>query len=358
MAEPRSRATIVFALVTSLGLSSAVRGDDAFQISGFADVRGTTKAANPLEADSASAQIQAGFDWTPSPFFLAHLHLLARTDDGHSLHGHAGTPEAYVEAHAPAGRSLFRLRAGAFFLPTSRENVDALWENPYTVSSSALNSWFGEEFRPIGLDIGWVYRGAIIGATVFRGNDTFGALPLDPGWSLHDRWVLLGQKVETGNDYTSVSAETDHRLGWSARAGWSGWQFSALFTHIDNRSDGLPHGDLYNWNTRFDVVGVDWSRADWTVAGETGWGPTKLYYPGGSFKADLRASYLLLSRRLHRGRVTARFDAFSNGETHGHALTLAGFWNPVPKLSVGLELSAGGGEQRGLADLRYRFSGP
>ena len=359
MAETRPRATIAFALVTStLVLASPLRGGDTLQISGFADVRGTTEAGNPLEADRASAQIQAGMDWTPSPFFVAHLHLLARTDDGHSLRGHAGTPEAYVEAHLPAGGSRFKVRAGAFFLPTSRENVDALWENAYAVSSSALNSWFGEELRPIGLDVAWLRGGILLGATAFRGNDTFGALPLDPGWSLHDRWTLLGQKVRTGEDYTSVSAETDHRLGWSARAGWSSRQFSVLYTHIDNRSDGLTYGDLVNWNTRFDVAGFDYRRGEWTVAGETGWGPTELYFPGGSFRADLRASYILVSRHVRRGRATARFDAFTDGETPRHTVTLAAFWTPAPKLVIGIEFSAGGGEQRGLGDLRYRFSGP
>jgi hypothetical protein len=357
MGEPR--ATIVFVLVTwTLALSSDLRGDDALQISGFGALRGTTKANNPLEADTASAQIQAGIDWSPSPIFLVHLHLLARTDDGQSQHGHAGTPEAYAEAHFPAGGSRFKLKAGAFFLPTSRENVDALWENAYAISSSALNSWLGEEFRPIGLDVAWLRWGATVGATVFRGNDTFGALPLDPGWSLNDRWTLLGQKVQSGENYASVSAETDDRLGWSARAGWSFRQFSVLFTHIDNRSDGLPHGDFYNWKTRFDIVGFDYSQSDWTVAGETGWGPTELFYPGGSFLADLRASYILVSRRLGRGRATARFDEFTDDESHRYALTLAAFWTPVPKLNVGLELSAGVGEQRGLGDLRYRFSGP
>jgi hypothetical protein len=360
MAEPRPRATIAFLLVAStLALSSGLRGDDALQVSGFAAVRGTTKAGNPLEADRASAQIQAGIDWSPAPLFVAHLHLLARTDDGHSLRGHAGTPEAYVEAHLPEGRNRVRLRAGAFFLPTSRENVDALWENAYAISSSALNSWFGEELRPIGLDAAWQRGGAVIGATVFRGNDTFGALPLAPGWSLNDRWTVLGQKVHTEEDlYASVSAESDHRLGWSARAGWGSQRFSVLFTHVDNRSKGEVAGDLDNWKTRFEIVGFDHKRGDWTVAAETGWGPTEVYFPGGSFRADLRASYLLVSRQLRRGRATARFDAFSDGESHAHALTLAAFWNPVPKLSVGVEMSAGGGEQRGLGDLRYRFSGP
>lgn len=366
MGEPRPRATIGFVLVTlTLALSSDLRGDDALQISGFGALRGATQAENPLEADSVSAQVQAGIDWSPSPIFLVHLHLLARTDDGQSRRGYAGTPEAYAEAHLPVGRSRVKLRAGAFFLPTSRENVDALWENAYAISSSALNSWFGEEFRPIGLDVAWLRGGAMIGATAFRGNDTLGALPLAPGWSLHDRWTILGQKVHTQKDlhtqedlYSSVSAESDHRLGWSARAGWSSQEFSVLFTHIDNRSKGEVVGDLDNWRTRFEVVGFDYKSGDWTVAGETGWGPTDVVFPGGSFRADLRASYILVSRRLRRGRATARFDEFTDDESHRYALTLAALWSPLPKLRVGIELSAGGGEHRGLSDLRYRFSGP
>jgi hypothetical protein len=230
------------------------------------EVKSPSFNAIHMMADSGSrgsaAQIQAGVDWSPSPIFLAHLHLLARTDDGHSENGHAGTPEAYLQARFPVGESRVKIQAGAFFLPTSRENVDALWENPYAVSSSALNSWFGEEFRPVGLDVSWTRWGATIGGTLFRGNDTLGALPLDPGWSLHDRWILLGQKVQTGEDFTSVSAENDHRLGWSARAGWSSSHLSVLFTHIDNRSDGLPHGDFYDWNTRFDVAGFGWRLLD------------------------------------------------------------------------------------------------
>ena len=360
MAEPRSRATIVFALVLStLAFASAVRGDDALQISGFAALRGTTRAENPLLADRVSAQVQAGIDWSPSPLFVAHLHLLARTDDGRSLRGNAGTPQAYVETHLPAGESRVKLRAGTFFLPTSRENVDALWENAYATSSSALNSWFGEELRPIGLDGSWMRGGAVVGATVFRGNDTFGALPLAPGWSLHDRWTVLGQKVQTHEGlYASVWAESDHRLGWSARAGWSSDQFSALFTHIDNRSEGERVGDLDNWKTRFEVVGFDYKRGDWTVAAETGWGPTEVYFPGGSFEADLRASYLLLSRRVRNGRATVRFDEWRAGESDGRALTLAAFWTPAPPVGFAIELTAGGGEHRALGDLRYRFAGP
>jgi hypothetical protein len=345
-------------LFSTLALSSNLRADDAVQVYGFGALRGTTRAGNPLESDSASAQLQAGVDWSPSPFFLVHLHLLGRTDDGQSVNGHFGTPEAYAEAHLPVGeRSRIKIRGGAFFLPTSRENVDALWENAYTISSSALNSWFGEEFRPIGLDVSWMGKGATLGATVFRGNDTFGALPLDPGWSLNDRWTVLGQKVRSAEYYASVSAEKDHRLGWSARAGWNYRQFSVLFTHIDNRGDGMEYADIYNWKTRFDVAGFDYTRSDWTLAGETGWGPTELFFPGGGFMADIRASYLLVSRRLPRGRATVRFDDFTNGEFHRQAVTVAGFFTPAPKFTIGVEATAGGSKERVLCDFRYRFSG-
>jgi hypothetical protein len=357
MSQAACRAgSIVGFLVAGLAFPSCLQGEDALQWSGFVVVRGATEAAVPLDADRLSTQAQLGIDWSSSPTLLAHLHLLARTDDGDARRGHAGTPEAYLEGLLRPGANRIRLRAGAFFLPTSRENVDALWENPYAVSSSALNTWFGEELRPLGLDVSWTRGGAMLGATVFRGNDTFGALPLDPGWELDDRWTLLGEKVRSGDVYSSASAETDGRLGWSARAGWRSPRFSVLLTHVDNRSDGLRHGDLYNWNTQQNVAGFDCSTDDWTVAGETGWGPTMLFYPGGQFQAHLRASYLLLSRRLPRGRATARIEAFDNGTSRKQALTLAGFWTLVPKLTLGAELAAAAGQKRALGELRYRFS--
>ena len=119
MGETRRVTALAIVLAEStLGRPGPARAENAFQVNGFAAVRGTTPADHPLEADEAAAQLQAGLDWSPSPRFLAHLHLLARTDDGRSRDGHFGTPEAFVEAHLPAGRSRFKVRAGAFFLAT------------------------------------------------------------------------------------------------------------------------------------------------------------------------------------------------------------------------------------------------
>src|SRR5688500_16916148 len=106
MGEAGSASTIAILLLPSvLAFGPPARADESLQWSGFAALRGATTAANPLEGDSGSAQVQGGLDWSPSPTFLAHVHLLARTDDGRSQRGHFGTPEAYVEAHLPAGRS-------------------------------------------------------------------------------------------------------------------------------------------------------------------------------------------------------------------------------------------------------------
>jgi hypothetical protein len=59
-----------------------------------------------------------------------------------------------------------------------------------------------------------------------------------------------------------------------------------------------------------------------------------------------------------QGRATVRFDEFGDRESRRRAVTVAGFWSPAPKVTVGIELSAGGGERRSLGDLRYRFAGP
>ena len=320
---------------------------DTLQWSGFAVFRGTTAPDGlPLRSDSVSAQAQLGIDWRPSVFFGAHVHLLARN-------GHAGIVQAYLEQKT----HHLRFTEGAFFLPTSRENIDELWESPYSITSSALNSWLGEEFRPIGVDASYTAHGFLGGATVFRGNDTFGALPASRGWDISDRWTTLGEHLPVSEGYfTSVSAETDGSLGWSARARWNNDRSTVQLTHIDNRSDAVEHGDLLNWETRFDIAGADYSSGDWTLAAESGWGKTSVSFFGTAYPTDIRASYALLSRRFDRARATLRVESFQSGTIHQHAVTAAFFWTPLPKLRAGFEATKAGAEHRLIAELRYRFS--
>ena len=340
-----------------MSLAFHVSAGEPPRLSGFAIVQGSSDDEGPLAEESVSAQVQAGVDWDVASRLALHVHLLARTNHEESDRGHVGIAEAYLESNFHPGESRVRIRAGAMFLPTSRENVDALWESPYAISSSALNTWFGEELRPVGFDVSLFDRGLMAGATVFRGNDTFGAVPVDRGWALHNNWTLLGEWVPVGDDdYTSVSAENDGRLGWSARGGWNGERLSVQYTHIDNRSDGLPYGQLYNWGTKFDVASFELTGSDWVLAGEHGWGPTFLVVRGRTFVTDLRASYLLFSKSLRNGRASIRVDSYEDRTSADEALTLAYFREGLGGWRAGIEIVTTGDDARVLLQMRYGFA--
>jgi hypothetical protein len=351
------RAPRLLAVALALASCLTARAGEV-DLSGFALLRaasGSDTAALPVQP--LAAQVQIGIDWRPTARLSAHVHLLARDAQRNDVRGIAGIPEAFAELNLNPRDTRVRIRAGAMFLSTSRENIDALWENAYAISSSALNSWLGEELRPIGVDATVFRRGVMGGATVFRGNDTFGAIPPARGWSLDDHWTLLGEWIPVDAEYfTSVSAETDHRLGWSVRGGWSNDRFSLQGTHIDNRSDALDKGRLFNWNTRFDIIGADYTTADWTFAAESGWGPTFLIVRGVPFVSNIRASYALASRRLSSGRVTLRFDEFDNGPTSDRGITVAWFWSPRDWPRIGVEVTRLRDDQRITAEVRYHFA--
>jgi len=347
----------VAAGVLVIALAVPARASDTLQWGGFALLRGSAGASGlPLEDDSGSAQVQVGIDWRPSMTLGGHVHLLARGDGDGSKRGRVGVVEAFLDQNLRRGDHRLRLMEGAFFLPGSRENIDALWESPYTITSSALNSWMGEEFRPIGVDAAYTFRRSWTGGvTVYRGNDTFGALPAARGWALRDDWALLGEHIAVDGDYfSSVTAETDHRLGWAARGRWNNDRVTVQLTHIDNRADALEHGELLNWSTQWDVVGGDYTNGDWTVAGESGWGVTSVIF-GVEFPSNIRASYVLVSRRFAKARASLRAEAFEVAERHDHAVTAAFFWSPPGKVRTGIEAIVLGGKRRVSLEVRYNF---
>ena len=97
-------------------------------------------------ATRATGVAQIGAEWLPTTWLTAHAQVLARAEPSGTQGKRAGLVEAYAELHT----ERWRVRAGQFFLPTSRENTDPLWTSPYTITWSALNTWMGQEVRPIG----------------------------------------------------------------------------------------------------------------------------------------------------------------------------------------------------------------
>ncbi|HEX8169912.1 MAG TPA: hypothetical protein VF824_05155 [Thermoanaerobaculia bacterium] len=345
---------LLMAALAALLLAPPASAQGSLSLSGFAVARDASGSGAMFPEDGPSSQVQLGIDWRLSMHLDAHVHLLGRDDPDGSHRGSAGIVQAYAVARLPR----VRIMAGAFFLPTSRENVDDLWESPYTISSSALNTWLGEELRPIGVDVAYSpIRSLTAGATLFRGNDTFGALPIARGWHLGDRWSLLGEHVPVDPSYyTSVSAETDGRLGWSARARWSAGGANVQLTRIDNRSDADEHGDLLNWETPFTIASADFTRGDWTLATEYGWGESTVREDNVPFTGTLSTTYVLLSRRFRSVRATLRAEEFRSIDTRHHAVTAAVFWSPRGHLRAGLETIIAGSDRRVTAELRYSFA--
>ena len=81
-----------------------------------------------------------------------NVHLdasLWRPGDDHAF----DLTEAYLEYRPyPAGGWRSRAKVGAFYAPISLEHRAAGWTNPYLISSSAINTWVGEELRTIGAE--------------------------------------------------------------------------------------------------------------------------------------------------------------------------------------------------------------
>ncbi|HWW62287.1 MAG TPA: hypothetical protein VN181_13025, partial [Thermoanaerobaculia bacterium] len=166
-------------------------GPESWLAGGF----GRMQAGGDRNAAFAGAQL--GADWEPSQYFDVHVSGAARHDPWED---DAGLVEAYADARAIFANDQIQLRAGQFFLPTSRENKGDLWTSPYTINFSALNSWIGEEVRPIGADLEWRHTSAhgnvyTLGGTAFRGNDTMGALLAWRGWSVGNRLSLFDETV-------------------------------------------------------------------------------------------------------------------------------------------------------------------
>src|SRR3954452_3995425 len=107
----------------------------------------------------------------------------------------AGLSQAYLTFKPMRGSKVtFSARAGLMFPPVSLEHEGADWHVRDSISPSAINSWIGEEVRPVAVE---GTLAATVGehklratAAIFAANDTAGTLLTFRGWALHDRMTL------------------------------------------------------------------------------------------------------------------------------------------------------------------------
>jgi hypothetical protein len=352
----------------------------------------------------ARGEAHLGLDWSPSEVVLLRLHGTARTEPGAAGGWRGGLVEAFVQCR-PEIRPSFalRVRAGLMFPPTSRENVDPLWQSPYTLTLSSVNTWIGEEVRLAGVDVA-AQLGASgrsrfeLGGMAFGGDDAAGALLAWRGWAMGTRLTVAGETLplpplptlaaagpfaEQRDDGTRPIDELDGRVGWHVRGRWSRDGLGLVqAAWTDNRGDRGLHRGQYAWATRFASVGAEAQLGRFRLVTEGLFGDSGMGVPAGPrVDVDVRAGYVLLTwaGARERIRVTARYDRFHNEDRDGQAepngesgrtITLAALYSPRPWLRAGLELldlrsdrpaaafsgtPADAGARRAQAELRLRF---
>jgi hypothetical protein len=307
--------------------------------------------------------VQLGIDWTPTGWLLLHADGIARQEQS----GFHGKRLGIVQAYADVYNDHWRLRAGEFWLPTSRENTDPMWTSKYTITYSALNSWIAQEVRPIGADLQWSPGFYVtLGATAFRGNDTMGTLLAARGWTFGNYLTTYDESMPLPYPETTkpIGADLDHKNGYSERLRLSLPERAMIqFAHIDNRAPiaPFPIKGQTPWQTHFNVISADaGSKSPTTVAAEWAYGSTAVGFPGGSFTMDFDTEYVLVSHAFGHERLSARVERFSTRDASrpsvdfaredGRAWTVAWMHETSARSRTGLEYVRVTGDRPGIAN--------
>ena len=284
--------------------------------------------------------------------------------------------EAHVEWRpVPRSSNRYRLKLGAFYPRVSLENSDHGWSSPYTLSSSAINTWVGEELRAYGAELSVSRRPEVLGgahtfslhASMFYNNDTAGGLIAWKGWSVHDRQSRLGDEVplppvpmiqpgmwfDMQDPFITPILEIDSTYGYYVDGEWSiNNRMLLRATHYDNRTDPFGYEDgQYAWETAFDQLGVQATLpgdvgliAQW-MDGYTVWGRKT----NGIHAVDVgfESQFVLLTKAFDRHRLSARYDHFEISEKdqtpldenseNGHAWTISYRYEINPNVTLAAE---------------------
>src|SRR6476660_7653893 len=155
---------------------------------------------------------QPQFTWSLSATVVASLQGGERTE--------AGLSQAYVSFRPlRSDRLAFSARAGVMWPPISLEHEGADWHVRDSITPSAINSWVGEEVRPVAAE---ATVAASLGAhklrataAIMAANDTSATLLTYRGWALHDRTTLAFHRQPLpplGPELTGIQAPYTHPL--------------------------------------------------------------------------------------------------------------------------------------------------
>ncbi len=311
-------------------------------------------------ANIPTAALTARWQATPALVFSADVRYQPRFGSAVSL------TEAFAR-YRPVSTDAWRwsFKAGEFFPPISLENDGIGWTSLWTLTSSAINTWVGEELRTFGGEVRLEHRGDTdtleAAVALFGANDPAGEILAARGWSLSDLVNGIGSRLREPDVYADVLGvppprrydpfvEIDHRLGFYANVDWRSAEYghvSALY--YDNRADPSQYksfnndDELFAWRTKFSSVGGQTGIGQLSLIAQAMSGTTEIFPPGFRSETHFSAGYLLAGWSLGAWRPALRIDAFttrtdapfpSQLNEHGNALTFALNWRPLDWLRL------------------------
>lgn len=310
----------------------AVDSEESWLGEGYGKLRSGGEAGGAVRAKPELGSIDLA--WQPSAGFAWSATVVATVQGGERAE--AGLSEAFVSYKPMRGeRHRLALRAGLMWPPVSLEHGGTDWHVIDTVTPSAINSWIGEEVRPLALEgsVGSQFGDHQIDVTLgaMAANDTAGALLALRGWALHDRKTLafhrhplppLTEKLRCCQPQVTTPL-LDVERGFANRSGYYSklaWRLPVpvrleLF-HYDNRADPeAVNQDLeWGWRTRFDNVGlVAQVTPSLELKAQGMKGSTLMgYHEGGRIwvDAEFASAFVLAGYRSNDGHFSLRGERF------------------------------------------------
>lgn len=342
---------------------AAVDGEKSWLDGGFGKLRsgGSNTSIQPQLGNLSVA-------WKPQLTWALGAIIVGRFEGGHS--SREGLSQAYVNWRPMrSSKVAFSARAGLMWPPVSLEHEGADWHVKDSITPSAINSWIGEEVKPLALeatlasDLGDHKLRAT--AALIAANDTAGTLLTFRGWALHDRTTLAftREPLPPLDDFTGLQARYTHPLldvhpGFGKRIGFYGkfaWQpplpIRLEIFHYDNRAfpeDVTQPGPEWGWRTRFNDVGIVANLGSGTeFKSQALEGTTLMGFPMPVKRwvdERFRSAYAMIDHSVGKVTVSLRGDVFetkgrgsiwtSEYDEHGWAAMLSAkrSWNNVTGL--------------------------
>lgn len=311
---------------------AATNGEESWLDGGFGKLSTSGSADGDFRVKPLLSE--ANLIWQPRFGWALSANVVGTFQGGER--NEAGISEAYLNFKPMRGSTTrVSARAGLMWPPVSLEHEGADWHVRDSITPSAINSWIGEEVRPVALEgtIGTSFGEHKLTATaaIFAANDTAGTLLTFRGWALHNRRTLafkeqplppfeeedIGYQAPFTHPLLEVAPGFADHPGYYAKLTWQPpVPVRVELFRYDNRADPeAVNADVeWGWRTHFNNLGLEADLAGARIRAQAMSGRTRMGFVGenGRRWIDMRfrSAFVMVSRPFGSVGVAARVEAF------------------------------------------------